>query len=64
MGWRAEEVPETVRGWGRGVINLGIDKWVEGRKGEGRYRDREVVESIWGHVEGWMKAKGWGVAAG
>ncbi|MCJ1479430.1 accessory factor associated with RNA polymerase II [Lambiella insularis] len=64
VGWRGDDVPETVKGWGRGVVNLGIDKWVEGRKGEGRYRDREAVESIWSHVEGWMKGKGWGVAAG
>ncbi|MCJ1397328.1 accessory factor associated with RNA polymerase II [Xylographa trunciseda] len=64
LGWRGEEVPETVRGWGRGVVNVGVDKWIEGRKGEGRWRDREVVESIWGQIEGWMKGRGWGVNAG
>ena len=57
-------MPETVRGWGRGVVNVGVDKWIEGRKGEGRWRDREIVESIWGQIEGWMKGRGWGVNAG
>ncbi|MCJ1314818.1 accessory factor associated with RNA polymerase II [Xylographa vitiligo] len=64
LGWRGEEVPEAVRGWGRGVVNVGVDKWIEGRKGEGRWRDREVVESIWGQIEGWMKGRGWGANAG
>ncbi|MCJ1437831.1 accessory factor associated with RNA polymerase II [Xylographa pallens] len=64
LGWRGEEVPESVRGWGRGVVNVGVDKWIEGRKGEGRWRDREVVESIWGQIEGWMKGRGWGANAG
>ncbi|MCJ1295350.1 accessory factor associated with RNA polymerase II [Xylographa carneopallida] len=64
LGWRGEEVPEAVRGWGRGVVNVGVDKWVEGRKGEGRWRDREVVESVWGQIEAWMKGRGWGANAG
>ncbi|MCJ1284525.1 accessory factor associated with RNA polymerase II [Xylographa opegraphella] len=64
LGWRGEEVPDSVRGWGRGVVNVGVDKWIEGRKGEGRWRDREVVETVWGQIEGWMKGRGWGANTG
>ncbi|KAL8991914.1 MAG: hypothetical protein Q9169_007536 [Polycauliona sp. 2 TL-2023] len=61
VGWRGEDVPGAVRGWGRGVCSVGVEKWVEGRGGvEGRWRDREVVEGIWGRVEEWMRGKGWG----
>ena len=54
VGWRGEVVPDTVKGWGRGVLTVQIDK------GNQRWRDREVVEDIWGAVEGRMKALGWG----
>jgi parafibromin len=54
VGWRSEVVPDTVKGWGRGVLTVQIDK------GNQRWRDREVVEDIWGAVEGRMKALGWG----
>jgi len=64
VGWKGDEVPDTVKGWGRSVVCVGVDKWIEGRKGEGRWRDREVVEAVWGHVEGWMKGRGWGAPAG
>ena len=54
VGWRGEVVPDTVKGWGRGVLTVQIDK------GSQRWRDREVVEDIWGAIEGRMKAMGWG----
>jgi parafibromin len=60
VGWSGEQIPDTVKGWGRGVVCVQVDKWIEGRGPEGRWRDREVVERIWGFVEGWMKSKGWG----
>lgn len=60
VGWRGEEPPAPVKGWGRGVLALGIDKWIAQKGSEGRWRDAEVVESIWGHVETSMKEKGWG----
>ena len=54
VGWRGEVVPDTVKGWGRGVLTVQIDK------GRERWRDQEVVEDIWSAVEGRMKAVGWG----
>ncbi|KAK3718400.1 accessory factor associated with RNA polymerase II [Vermiconidia calcicola] len=54
VGWRGEVVPDTVKGWGRGVLTVQIDK------GTQRWRDREVVEDVWSAVEARMKALGWG----
>lgn len=54
VGWKGEVVPETVKGWGRGVLTVQIDK------GRERWRDREVVEDVWSAIEGRMKAMGWG----
>ncbi|KAI6244726.1 Cell division control protein 73 [Erysiphe necator] len=56
VGWRGEPLPETVKGWGRGVLGVGIDKYVSGGS---RWRDREIVESIWKGIEEGMRAKGW-----
>ncbi|CCU74215.1 unnamed protein product [Blumeria hordei] len=56
IGWRNEPLPETVRGWGRGVLSVGIDSYVPGGS---RWRDREVVEGIWKNVEEGMRARGW-----
>lgn len=53
VGWKGDGVPDTVRGWGRGVLNVGLDK------GSARWRDREVVEEIWSGIEARMKALGW-----
>ncbi|KAK0886021.1 accessory factor associated with RNA polymerase II [Friedmanniomyces endolithicus] len=54
VGWKGELVPETVKGWGRGVMVAQIDK------GGVRWRDREVVEDVWRGIEGRMKEMGWG----
>ena len=54
VGWKGEVVPDTVKGWGRGVLTVQIDK------GRERWRDREVVEDVWSAIEGRMKAMGWG----
>ncbi len=54
VGFRGEVVPDTVKGWGRGVLTVQIDKGVQ------RWRDREVVEDVWSAIEGRMKAIGWG----
>ncbi|TKA67757.1 hypothetical protein B0A55_08435 [Friedmanniomyces simplex] len=54
VGWKGELVPETVKGWGRGVMVAQIDK------GGVRWRDREVVEEVWRGIEGRMKEMGWG----
>jgi parafibromin len=60
VGWRGEEVPATIKGWGRGVHSMAIDKWNPQQGSQGRWRDREVVEGIWGHIEESMKSRGWG----
>ena len=57
IGWRGEQVPETVRGWGRGVTSLAVEK-------VGRWRDREVVENLWGKIEDQMRKNGWGTSGG
>ena len=54
VGWKGEAVPDTVKGWGRGVLTVLIDQ------GRDRWRDREVVEDIWRAVEGVLRSKGWG----
>ena len=60
VGWRGETVPDSVKGWGRGVLSSSVDKWREGQTTQQRWRDREVVEEIWSAIEGSMRAKGWG----
>ncbi|KAK2881770.1 hypothetical protein FQN49_000437 [Arthroderma sp. PD_2] len=72
VGWRGEEPPREVKGWGRGVRSFAIDRWDEktanlngtggpdvGASGA-RWRDRGVVEGIWSAIEEGMKARGWG----
>lgn len=57
VGWRGENVPDAVKGWGRGVMALPLDAWTGSV--QGRWRDREVVEGIWKGVEEVMRSKGW-----
>lgn len=64
VGWAGEQVPATVRGWGRGVKTAMLDKWVPGQGAGARWRDREVVEGIWSAIEESMRAKGWGKDGG
>ncbi|KAL7273627.1 accessory factor associated with RNA polymerase II [Rhizina undulata] len=52
VGWDGERVPDTVKGWGGGVVNLSLDR---GR----RFRDREVCEVVWEGIERFMRGKGW-----
>jgi parafibromin len=59
VGWRGEDVPATVKGWGRGVTSAQIEKWNPQQGISGRWRDREVVEGIWDRVEESMRSKGW-----
>ncbi|QIX00212.1 hypothetical protein AMS68_005729 [Peltaster fructicola] len=53
VGWKGDGVPDTVKGWGRGVLSVGLDK------GSSRWRDREIVEEVWSGIEARMKAMGW-----
>ena len=57
VGWEGEQVPEQVTAWGRGVLSVKVDKWMGSEKG--RWRDREVVERIWGRIEEGMRRGGW-----
>ncbi|KAI9368267.1 RNA pol II accessory factor, Cdc73 family-domain-containing protein [Aspergillus egyptiacus] len=62
VGWRGEDIPREVRGWGRGVRSFSVERWDDkgGVNGAGRWRDREVVEGIWTAIEEGMKLRGWG----
>lgn len=59
VGWDGEPEPEAVKAWGRGVTCVNVDKWTGSEKG--RWRDREVVERIWGRVEEGMRRGGWSI---
>ncbi|RYP67147.1 hypothetical protein DL770_008685 [Monosporascus sp. CRB-9-2] len=61
VGWRGEQPPESIVGWGHRVMNVGVDRWKETTRGvdTSRWRDREVVEGIWKMIEGNMRSKGW-----
>ncbi|KAH8709949.1 RNA pol II accessory factor, Cdc73 family-domain-containing protein [Phaeosphaeriaceae sp. PMI808] len=57
VGWSNEEPPENVLNLGRGVLPVKVDKWTGTEKG--RWRDREVVERIWGRIEEGMRRAAW-----
>ncbi|KAL6717234.1 accessory factor associated with RNA polymerase II [Lecanora helva] len=59
VGWRGEDVPGTVKGWGRGVTSAAVEKWNPQQGTSARWRDREVVEGIWDRVEDSMRSRGW-----
>jgi parafibromin len=67
VGWRGEPPPENIRSWGHKVASYGIDRWRDAPGGGAgavateavRFRDKEVVESIWKAIESGMRAKGW-----
>lgn len=59
VGWRNELLPDTVKGWGRGVLSAGIDIYRDGQTTQQRWRDRETVEEIWSAIEASMRARGW-----
>lgn len=58
VGWRSDEPPETIRTWGHRVMTYAIDRWREGGD-SARFRDKEVVETIWKGIEANMRSKGW-----
>ena len=64
VGWRGEDVPGTVKGWGRGVTSAHIDEWSVHQGSTGRWRDREVVEGIWDRIEESMRSRGWSANGG
>jgi parafibromin len=59
VGWRGEQLPDTVRGWGRGVLTTALEKWNAAAGSAARWRDREIVEAIWKGIEDNMRHKGW-----
>lgn len=64
VGWRGDQPPESVKGWGRGVLVSSIDKWNPTGGPSARWRDREVVEAVWKAIETNMTNKGWRRDAG
>ncbi|KAG6021886.1 hypothetical protein E4U19_005385 [Claviceps sp. Clav32 group G5] len=68
VGWRGDQVPDSIRNWGHKVLSTGVDRWRGGSGGGGladasRFRDKEVVEQIWKAVEMNMRNKGWRIDA-
>ncbi|KAI1268234.1 RNA pol II accessory factor, Cdc73 family-domain-containing protein [Xylariaceae sp. FL1019] len=63
VGWRGEQPPENVRGWGHRVMNIPVDRWkntgTTNKIDSSRWRDREAVETIWKNIESSMRTKGW-----
>lgn len=62
VGWRGDQTPDNIRNWGHRVQCFTVDKWRDpGLPGAeaSRFRDREVVESIWKQIEINMRSKGW-----
>lgn len=59
VGWRGDEVPASVKSWGRSVVGIELDKWSNAQGTNGRWRDREVMESVWSAIEESMRSKGW-----
>lgn len=59
VGWRGEQAPDNVRGWGHRVLSTGVDRWMGEGHDASRFRDKEVVEQIWKAIEMNMGYKGW-----
>ena len=59
VGFRGESLPDTVKGWGSGVLASQVERWAPQAGPASRWRDKEVVENIWKAIEGNMKARGW-----
>ncbi|KAL1598620.1 accessory factor associated with RNA polymerase II [Paraconiothyrium brasiliense] len=57
VGYGGEDEPDNVKAWGRGITSVQVDKWTGSEKG--RWRDRELVERIWGRIEEGMRRNGW-----
>ncbi|KAJ4989936.1 pol ii transcription elongation factor subunit cdc73 [Stagonosporopsis vannaccii] len=57
VGWQGDETPQSIVDLGRGVLSAKVDKWTGSEKG--RWRDKEVVERIWGRIEEGMRRAGW-----
>ena len=59
VGWRGEQAPDNVRGWGHRVLSTGVDRWMGEGHDASRFGDKEVVEQIWKAIEMNMGYKGW-----
>lgn len=64
VGWRGDQLPDSIKGWGRGVLSVQVDKYNHGAPIASRWRDREVVEGIWKSIEENMRNRGWTRASG
>ena len=67
VGERGQNSPTEVKGWGSGVKSFLVERWDEKAHGSTvdaqtresrRWRDREIVESLWGAIEDHMRSKG------
>ncbi|PNP47368.1 hypothetical protein TGAMA5MH_01185 [Trichoderma gamsii] len=59
VGWRGEQAPDNIRGWGHRVTTTSVDRWRGEDDVASRFRDKEVVEYIWKSIESNMRNKGW-----
>lgn len=62
VGWRGDQPPDNVRNWGHRVQSFAVDKWRDPAApgaDTSRFRDREVMETIWKQIEVNMRSKGW-----
>ena len=59
IGWRGDQAPDNVQGWGHRVLSTGVDRWRGDGHDASRFRDKEVVEQIWKSIELNMRNKGW-----
>jgi parafibromin len=66
VGWRGDQVPESIRHWGPNVVKFEVDKWRDSAAAaaEAGYRDQLTVEGIWRAVERNMQLRGWRKDAG
>jgi parafibromin len=64
VGWRGDHLPDTVKGWGSGVLSTQVEKYNVQAGTASRWRDREVVEAIWKAIEDNMRNRGWRRDAG
>lgn len=59
IGWKGDEPPVNVRGWGHRVLSLNVERWMGEQYQTSRFRDKEASEQIWRAIETNMKNKGW-----
>lgn len=59
VGWRGDQPPDNISGWGHRVLSTGVDRWHGEGHDSSRFRDKEIVEQIWKSIEANMRSRGW-----